>query len=111
VTVDGRRVHEFMCTASNCKGCGKDPRIIRRYLDKSDQNLMGNLRKHARFCWGEEILQGADGCRDLDSAQEGLERAKKRKDGSITTAHLIEMERERLAILIVSMIKPKLGSW
>jgi hypothetical protein len=86
VTVDGRRVHEFRCTASNCKGRGKNPRIVRRYLDTSDRNSTGNLRKHARQCWGDEILQGADACGDLDSAREGLDKAKKLKDGSITTA-------------------------
>jgi hypothetical protein len=85
VTVDGRRVHEFRCTASNCKGRGKNPRIVRRYLDKSDRNSSGNLRKHARLCWGDEIINGADGCGDLDNTREGLNKIKLR-DGSITTA-------------------------
>ena len=86
VTIDGRHVHEFQCTASNCKGCGKDPRIVRRYLDKSNQNSTGNLRKHVRHCWGDEILCGADKCGDLESTREGLNRCKKDVDGSITTA-------------------------
>lgn len=86
MTVDGRRVHEFRCTASNCKGRGKNPRIIRRYLDTSDRNSTGNLRKHARVCWGDEILRGADACADLDGAQYGLDRAKRQKDGTITAA-------------------------
>ena len=47
---------------------------------------MGNLHKHAQLCWGEEILQGADTCGDLGSAREGLDTAKKLKDGSITMA-------------------------
>lgn len=86
MTIDGRRVHEFQCTASNCKGRGKDPRIVRHYLDKSDRNSTGNLRKHARHCWGDEILRGADNCGDLESTREGLNRAKKEIDGSITAA-------------------------
>lgn len=86
MTIDGRRAHEFRCTATNCKGRGKNPRIVRRYLDTSDRNSTGNLRKHARLCWGDEILQGADACGDLDSAREGLGKARKLKDGSITAA-------------------------
>jgi hypothetical protein len=75
-----------MCAASNCKGRGKDPRIIRRYLDKSDRNSTGNLRKHARMCWGDEILRAADACGNLESARVGLNAAKKQKNGSITAA-------------------------
>ena len=84
--VDGRRVHEFKCAASHCKGRGKNPRFVQRYLDTSDRNSTGNLRKHARLCWGEEILRGADACGDLDSTRKGLDKAKKLQDGSITTA-------------------------
>jgi hypothetical protein len=84
-TVDGRRVHEFKCAASRCKGRGKNPRIVRRYLDTSDRKSTGNLRKHARLCWGDEILRAADSCGDLDSTRKGLDKAKKLKDGSITT--------------------------
>jgi len=86
MAVDGRRVHEFKCSATNCKGRGKNPRIVRRYLDTTDRNSTGNLRKHARQCWGEEILLGADTCGDIESTREGLAKAKKLKDGSITTA-------------------------
>ena len=86
MTVDGRRVHEFECTASHCKGHGKNPRIVRRYLDTSDRNSTGNLRKHARLCWGNDILRSADDCGDMDSAREGLDKARKLKDGSITAA-------------------------
>ena len=39
-----------------------------------------------QLCWGDEILCGADACGDLDSAREGLDKAKKLKDGSITMA-------------------------
>lgn len=86
VSVDGRRVHEFKCSATNCKGRGKNPRVVRRYLDTSDRNSTGNLRKHARQCWGEEILLGADSCGDIASTREALSKAKKLKDGSITTS-------------------------
>lgn len=85
-TVDGRRVHEFECSASYCKGRGKNPRIVRRYLDTSDRNSTGNLRKHAQMCWGDGILSGADACGDRNSARKGLDKAKKLQDGSITTS-------------------------
>src|SRR6266481_2733729 len=62
VVVDGRRVHEFRCMAGFCKGRGKNSRIVQRYLDTSDRNSTGNLRKHARICWGDEVLQGAQAC-------------------------------------------------
>jgi hypothetical protein len=45
---------------------------------------MGNLCKHTRLCWGDEILHSANAYGDMDSAQEGLNKAKKLKDGSIT---------------------------
>jgi len=86
VTIDGRRVHEFQCTASNCKGRGRNPRIVRRYLDTSDRNSTGNLRKHVRQCWGDEILRDADNCGDLESTRNGLSRAGREIDGSITAA-------------------------
>ena len=39
-----------------------------------------------RYCWGDEVLQGADACADLDSVREGLDKATKHRDGSISTA-------------------------
>jgi len=86
VKVDDCRVHEFQCSATNCKGHGKNPRIVRRYLDTSNRNSTGNLRKHARQCWGDDVLLGADTCGDIATAREALSRATKLKDGSITTA-------------------------
>jgi hypothetical protein len=86
VAVDGRRVHEFRCTAASCKGRGKNPKIVRRYLDTSDRNSTGNLRKHARICWGDDVVHGADACADIGSARKALDNATKRRDGSITAA-------------------------
>lgn len=60
--------------------------MVRRYLDTSDRNSTGNLRKHARLCWGDEILRGADDCADVKLARAGLEKARKMKDGSLTTS-------------------------
>lgn len=57
--------------------------MVRRYLDTSDSKSTGNLRKHAKICWGAETVAAADETRNVDSAREAL---KKVKDGSITEA-------------------------
>jgi hypothetical protein len=55
--VDGRRCHAFQCLAKHCK---QKSRSIRRYLDTGDAKSTGNLRKHAKKCWGDEIVALAD---------------------------------------------------
>lgn len=57
--------------------------MVRRYLDTSDSKSTGNLRKHAKVCWGEETVAAADQTRDIDAARDALG---KTKDGSITKA-------------------------
>jgi hypothetical protein len=57
--------------------------MVRRYLDTSDAKSTGNLRKHARICWGAETVAAADETRNVDAAREALKRV---KDGSITEA-------------------------
>ena len=57
--------------------------MVRRYLDMGDAKSTGNLRKHAKVCWGEETVAAADQTRHVEAAHEAL---KKRKDGSITEA-------------------------
>jgi hypothetical protein len=57
--VDGRRCHEFKCAAPHCKGKGTKPRIVRRYLDKADRGSTSNMHKHAKNCWGGEIVSKA----------------------------------------------------
>jgi len=60
----GRRFHEFTCAA---KGCQKR---IRRYLDKADAKSTGNLRKHAKKCWGIETVEAADKTKDASEARQ-----------------------------------------
>jgi hypothetical protein len=57
--------------------------MVRRYLDKTDAKSTGNLRKHAKVCWGEETIAAADQTRDMNAAREALTKI---KDGSITEA-------------------------
>ena len=55
--VDGRRSHVFQCTA---KPCRQKSREVRRFLDKSDAKSMGNLQKHTKKCWGDDVVASAD---------------------------------------------------
>ena len=57
--VEGRRCHEFKCAAPHCKGKGSQGRIVRRYLDKGDKGSTSNMHKHAKNCWGHEIVSKA----------------------------------------------------
>ncbi|KAI0264269.1 hypothetical protein BGY98DRAFT_940010 [Russula aff. rugulosa BPL654] len=57
VHVDGRRCHAFECIAKSCK---HKTRVVQRYLDKGDAKSTGNLRKHAKRCWGNEVVAAAD---------------------------------------------------
>lgn len=83
--IDNRRCHIFECAAPSCKGTGKKPRDVRRYLDTNDRSSTGNLRKHARLCWGNEIVEKADAAKDLAYARKEIGQLKQ-VDGSITAA-------------------------
>jgi hypothetical protein len=80
--IDERRIHVFECSARHCKGKGNG-RMVRRYLDTGDAKSTGNLRKHAKVCWGLETVAAADETRNIDTARKALEKV---KDGSITEA-------------------------
>lgn len=60
-------------------------RMVRRYLDTGDAKSTGNLRKHAKICWGEEAVAAADSTRDVRTAREVLSKMKT-VDSSITAA-------------------------
>lgn len=81
--IDERRVHDFTCNAQNCKGKGKNPRVVRRYLDTSDSRSTGSLRRHAKICWGEENVSKADEAKDVGIARAALKGAEL-IDGNIT---------------------------
>jgi hypothetical protein len=57
--------------------------MVRCYLDTSDAEFTSNLLKHAKICWGEEEVAGADRIKDVYTAHEAL---KNRRDGSIMQA-------------------------
>jgi hypothetical protein len=69
-------VHDFTCNAKVCKGKGKNPRLVRRYLDTGDRKSTGSLRRHAKICWGEENVARADEAKNIEEARQGLKDAK-----------------------------------
>jgi hypothetical protein len=81
--VDNRCVHDFSCAAKQCKGKGKNPRLVRCYLDTGDKKSTSGLCRHAIICWGEEVVKEAAEAKDIASARDALKGAVQR-DGSIT---------------------------
>ena len=79
VQVNGRRAHDFVCGAQGCSG------TVCHYLDKQDARLTGNLRKHAKGCWGTEAVSTADNAKNATEVCDAIEN-NSLKDGSITAA-------------------------
>jgi hypothetical protein len=79
VEINGRHAHEFKCQAKGCKA------TVRRFLDKKDARSTGNMRKHVRLCWGDEVLQAADHAKDADEVRHKIVHSILR-NGSITAA-------------------------
>ncbi|KAF8121861.1 hypothetical protein EV363DRAFT_1146113, partial [Boletus edulis] len=77
--INGRRVHEFTCSARGCKV------KVRRYLDTLDARSTSNMRKHVKGCWGTDALEAADSAKDMDEARTKIAGSILR-DGSITAA-------------------------
>jgi hypothetical protein len=65
--VEGRRCHAFQCLAKHCK---QKTRSIQRYLDTGDAKSTGNLRKHAKKCWGDEVVASADKAKDVKEVRD-----------------------------------------
>jgi hypothetical protein len=84
--VHGRHCHEFVCAAPHCKGKGAKPLNVRQFLDTCDAKSTGNLQKHARLCWGTDIIDKANEAKDITSIRNGLAAAQKQRDGSITAS-------------------------
>ncbi|EJD50328.1 hypothetical protein AURDEDRAFT_40423, partial [Auricularia subglabra TFB-10046 SS5] len=63
---NGRRYHEFHCFKRGCK------QGIKRYLDGNDSSSTGNMRKHARSCWGADVVEEADKAKNASEARRGV---------------------------------------
>ena len=57
--------------------------MVCRYLNTGDAKSTGNLHKHAKICWGEEVVAAAVETCDVQSAHEALGKSKS-VDSSIT---------------------------
>jgi hypothetical protein len=83
--IDSRRVHVFKCLAKSCRGKGRKPRLINRYLDTGDAKSTGNLRKHAKLCFGNDAIQAADATKNIGATRRILmKNLDNLKDGSLT---------------------------
>ena len=80
--VKGHKAHVFECIAAHCH-CKS--RYVRHFLYTRDTSLTSNLRRHAKICWGDEVIKAADATGNLHFACEALSK-KKGLNGSITAA-------------------------
>lgn len=80
--VNGCRCVEFVCGANFCKKKGANQRWVRRFLDTTDRASTSNLRRHARKCWGKEIVECSLQS-DVATMRNGLGN---QKDGSLPAA-------------------------
>jgi hypothetical protein len=62
---EGRRCHTFMCAA---KECLYKSRGVHRFLDKGDAKSTSNMQKHAKKCWGNDIIRSADKANNANEA-------------------------------------------
>ncbi|KIL63968.1 hypothetical protein M378DRAFT_48599, partial [Amanita muscaria Koide BX008] len=76
--VDSRRSHVFKCLA---RGCNK---TIRRYLDKGDAKSTSNMWKHARTCYGEDVVNEITNAKDMKTARKAVKNYV--ANGTITAA-------------------------
>ncbi|KAF9220143.1 hypothetical protein BS17DRAFT_797825 [Gyrodon lividus] len=44
---------------------------VHQFLDTGDKGLTGNMRKHVRSCWGEDVLKTMSVAKDLKTAHNG----------------------------------------
>jgi hypothetical protein len=65
--VDNRRCHAFRYGAKVCKN---KTRYVRRFLDKKDAKSTSNMRKHAKNCWGPDVIEAADEAKTADDVRE-----------------------------------------
>jgi hypothetical protein len=42
---------------------------VKRFVDKADAASTSNLRKHAKICWGDDVIKAADDTKDVDVAR------------------------------------------
>ncbi|KIM53945.1 hypothetical protein SCLCIDRAFT_137784 [Scleroderma citrinum Foug A] len=79
VVKNGCRTHEFLCFGRGCKA------TVRWFLDTTDCRSTSNLRKHAKSCWGNDVVRAADDAKNADEVWTKIV-PNYLQDGSITAA-------------------------
>ena len=73
--------HEFSCFKKSCS------KTICRFLDTGDSSSTGNMHRHSKKCWGEDIVTLAMNTSNADEAREVFTNS---KDGSIAEAFKVK---------------------
>ncbi|KAF5382000.1 hypothetical protein D9615_004201 [Tricholomella constricta] len=81
--VDGKRCHEFECGLKFCK---RKTRFVRRFLHTTDKTSTGNLRRHAKKCWGEDVIEEADKAANADKVRQAVAGKQDLRSGDIAAA-------------------------
>ena len=82
VYVDNWRCHIFKCLV---KGCDHK---VWHFLDKGNKVLTGNMCKHIRLCWGEDILSQVVEVKNIEAVRDLIRNHT--KNGSITVSFKIK---------------------
>ncbi|KAG2053515.1 hypothetical protein BDR06DRAFT_982799 [Suillus hirtellus] len=61
--IHGCHAHAFKCMAKVCKV------QICQFLNKKDARSTGNMQKHVKSCWGDEVLQAYDDANNAEEVQ------------------------------------------
>ncbi|KAJ7849028.1 hypothetical protein B0H13DRAFT_2403549, partial [Mycena leptocephala] len=70
---DGDRpYHSFHCASTTCK---YDAKVVKRYADTTDATGTSNLKKHARRCFGAEVVDAAIAGAKVDSGDSSIHAA------------------------------------
>lgn len=71
---------------------------MNRYLDKADARSTSNLRRHAKICWGANVVAAADKIKDCNAIRAVI-RNTELNNGSLSTA-LEGMAKEKLTYIL-----------
>ena len=82
IYLNDHHIYVFEYSATHCRGKGNG-HMVHHYLDTGDAKSTSNLCKHAKICWGEDIVGDADKTKEVHVAREALTKMKS-ANGSIT---------------------------
>ncbi|KJA19663.1 hypothetical protein HYPSUDRAFT_143442, partial [Hypholoma sublateritium FD-334 SS-4] len=102
--------HKFSCFKKSCKV------KVCHYLDTKDAASTGNMHRHTKKCWGEDMVKLTMSMGNIIAARKALAKS---PDGSITEAFLVKelnkltflhhqhtkMETQFILLLLLSIIQ------